>query len=62
MRTAYAHQFAKPCDGDRGVFFFGPGNLTVCLRATAFSYSDFFRIWFSRESCPQKRSSSAILA
>jgi hypothetical protein len=22
----------------------------------------FFRIWFSRESCPQKRSSSAILS
>ena len=25
-------------------------------------FSDFFRIWFSRDSCPQKRSSSAILA
>ena len=25
-------------------------------------FSDFFRIWFSRESCPQKRSNSAILA
>ena len=25
-------------------------------------FSDFFKIWFSRESCPQKRSNSAILA
>src|SRR5215210_7546205 len=60
-RAADAHQLAEPLDGQLRVLFLDPGDHGMPL-GECILFSDFFRIWFSRDSCPQKRSSSAILA